>query len=317
MKAAIRSSHALLQTLGLTTELADDTQDFPTLVPGAFARRMAPGDAADPLLRQVLASPAERLNDPEFSIDPLQETAPGSGYERAPGLLQKYHGRALLITTGACAVHCRYCFRRHFPYAEHRGDQFSGALDTIAADSSVEEVILSGGDPLMLEDEPLQRLIERIERIEHVQRLRVHTRMPVVLPSRVTTSLLDSLSGTRLDTVVVIHANHANELDDDTARALACLSNAGLPLLNQAVLMRGVNDRIDTQVALCKKLFAQRVLPYYLHLTDPVAGTSHFFLTRARAMEIYAGMQAKLSGYLLPRLVQEVPGKASKVIVSG
>jgi EF-P beta-lysylation protein EpmB len=282
------------------------------VTPG-FLARMRRGDANDPLLRQVLPLDAELDEQGGYVADPLQERE----YTRAPGLLQKYAGRALLITTQACAIHCRYCFRREFPYSEQHEDQgsarFRTALAAIAADESIEEVILSGGDPLSLSDIRLTALTDALQAIPHVRRLRVHTRQPIVLPSRVDAGLLAWLRSIRLPTVFVLHANHANEIDHSVRAACASLRGAGITLLNQSVLLRGVNDQVDTLAHLSRALFDAGVTPYYLHLPDRVRGTAHFDVPEPEALRLVAGLTARLSGYLVPRLVREVPGAASKV----
>ena len=317
LRCAIRTTQELLDFVAVTLPESLATPDFATLVPRGFAARMEVGNADDPLLRQVLALGAEQVEVVGFVKDPLMETSGQLSVNPAAGLIQKYHGRALLIATGGCAVHCRYCFRRHFPYADQRQDQLQDALTIVRSDVSIEEIILSGGDPLLLDDKALGALIDELADIEHLQRLRIHTRIPVVLPERVTAKLIDMLQTCRLRCVVVIHANHANELDATTARALGSLKTAGLWLLNQSVLLHGVNDSVARQTELAKKLFAQGVQPYYLHLPDRVAGTHHFFVEDAAAIQIYAGMQANLPGYLIPKLVREIPGEAAKRIVSG
>ncbi len=322
LRQAIRSSAELLAFVGVSDadELAASdfptmaSSDFPTMVPRGFAARMQPGNRQDPLLRQVLAVSAEQQDVAGFVADPLQEN---TSFSSTPGLIHKYKGRALLITNGACAINCRYCFRRHFPYAEHRPSQLQGALDTVAADASIEEIILSGGDPLLLDDDALGRLVDQLADIDHLQRLRIHSRIPVVLPERVTEALLRLLQNCRLRCVMVIHANHGNELDDTTARALSQIAASGTWLLNQTVLLRGVNDSAASQIALAKALFSQGVQPYYLHMPDRVAGTAHFYVDDAAALTVYRDMQANLPGYLLPKLVREVPGDAAKRIVSG
>jgi EF-P beta-lysylation protein EpmB len=267
-------------------------------------------------LRQVLATTHEQTDAPGFVRDPLQEQSDHNLIHPAPGLLHKYHGRALLITTGACAINCRYCFRRHFPYADHQQSRHEKALAAVQNDESIEEIILSGGDPLLLDDSALQRLVDSLAHMSHLQRLRIHTRIPVVLPARVTQALVEMLSTARLNVVVVIHSNHAQELDAATARSLAALSNAGIHLLNQAVLLKGVNDNLPAQIALAKKLFSQRVMPYYLHLPDRVAGTTHFFINDNDAVKLHRNMQAHLPGYLVAKLVREQAGELSKTIVS-
>jgi EF-P beta-lysylation protein EpmB len=273
---------------------------------------MRRGDAGDPLLRQVLPLDAELDETPGYLPDPLGER----GARRAPQLLQKYAGRALLITTQACAVHCRYCFRREFPYAEATpeagGGRWSESLEVIAQDSSLEEVILSGGDPLSLSDARLAQLTDALARIPHVQRLRVHTRQPIVLPSRVDRGLLSWLRGIRLPVVVVLHANHAAEIDDDVRAATAALRTAGVTLLNQSVLLRGVNDEVDALQRLSVALIDAGVMPYYLHVPDRVRGTAHFDVDERVASQLVDELRARLSGYLVPRLVREIPGAVSK-----
>jgi EF-P beta-lysylation protein EpmB len=247
---------------------------------------------------------------PGFVVDPVGDAAA----TRHAGLLQKYDGRVLLIATGTCAVHCRYCFRRHFPYDEAPRllVDCRPALDGIAADSSLREVILSGGDPLALVDATLAALVEQLEAIPHLRRLRIHTRLPIVIPERVTTDLVTVLQGSRLTPIVVVHANHANEIDRQVAAALAKLADAGVLLLNQAVLLAGVNDSVEAQAALCERLIDIRVLPYYLHQLDRVAGAAHFEVPIANGLRIMEQLRARLPGYAVPRYVQEVPGAPSK-----
>jgi EF-P beta-lysylation protein EpmB len=281
----------------------------------SYLARMRRGDANDPLLRQVLPLADELLETPGYGADPLEEHAA----TRAPGLLQKYSGRALLITTQACAIHCRYCFRREFPYsaqqenAEEGATRFRAALDVIAGDTSIEEVILSGGDPLSLSDARLTRITDAIAGMRHVQRIRVHTRQPIVLPSRVDGGLLTWLRGVKRPTVFVLHTNHPNEIDSEVRAACAKLRATGVTLLNQSVLLRGVNDDVETLARLSRALMDAGVVPYYLHLPDRVRGTAHFDVAEARAQELIEGLSARLSGYLVPRLVREVPGAPYKV----
>jgi len=290
-------------------------RDFPLRVPRGFVARMRPGDPADPLLLQVLPTAAELVAAPGYSIDPLAESDEAAAFSPLPGLLQKYRGRALLLVTGACGIHCRYCFRRHFPYGEHapRGEGRDRALHWLAANPGVEEVILSGGDPLAVSDEKLARLVEGLDAVPNLRRLRVHTRMPVVLPERVDAALLDWLGGTRLSTVVVLHANHAQEIDGAVVAAIGRLRAAGATVLNQAVLLAGVNDSVAAQCDLSRALFDAGALPYYLHLLDRVAGAAHFEVGESRARELLRGVMAELPGYLVPRLVREVPGAPYKV----
>lgn len=235
----------------------------------------------------------------------------------APGVLHKYRGRALVLVTGACGVHCRYCFRRHFPYADHTrwGDGWGRVLDWLAASPDVEEVILSGGDPLAVGDDRLADLAVGLAAIPHLRRLRVHTRMPVILPERVDEALLSWLGHSRLRPVVVLHANHARELDGTVGGAIARLRASGATVLNQAVLLAGINDTVAAQCDLARQLFELGALPYYLHLLDRVAGAAHFEVSEARARELLRGVMAELPGYLVPRLVREVPGAPCKVPV--
>ena len=249
-----------------------------------------------------------------FGPDPVGDLAA----HKAPGVLHKYHGRVLLTATGACAIHCRYCFRRHFPYAEANAsaEHWREALDYVALHPDVREVILSGGDPLTLSDRRLAEFVQTIEDIPHVERLRLHTRLPVVLPERVTQELCAWLSDTRLKTVVVIHANHAQELDETTHLACKRLADSGATLLNQSVLLRGVNDSVAALTHLSEALFAAGVLPYYLHLLDRVQGAAHFDVNEEVARQLLLGLNSRLPGYLVPRLVREVPGAPGKELVA-
>ncbi|CAL1239951.1 EF-P beta-lysylation protein EpmB [Candidatus Methylocalor cossyra] len=304
----------LLGFLGLEAAafpaLREATGRFPFRVTRCYAARMKKGDPADPLLRQVLPLAAELAERPGFSADPVGDLRAVS----LPGMLQKYHGRALLITTGACAIHCRYCFRREFPYgAQHLGQRAEReVLARIAGDRSLREIILSGGDPLVLGDESLGRLIGALAEIPHLQRLRLHTRLPLVLPSRVTAELVRVLTDTRLPTVVVVHANHPAEFDEAVREGLDRLRAAGLVLLNQSVLLRGVNDDPDTLIRLSEVLLAHGVLPYYLHLLDRVRGAGHFEVPEERARELVRVLRERLPGYLVPRLVREEAGRPFK-----
>lgn len=294
--------------------MAADAGDFAMLVPRSYADRMRPGDAADPLLRQVLPLEAEHRAVAGFNADPVGDLAS----EADRGLLQKYQGRVLLVLTGACAVNCRYCFRRHYPYAQASAGprQWADAIEAIAADPSIEEVILSGGDPLMLDDGPLGELSAAIAQIAHVRRLRIHTRLPIVLPERVTESLTAWLAQSQLAKVVVVHANHANELAGGVPAALARLSSAGAMLLNQAVLLRGVNDSVAAQRNLSERLLEVGVLPYYLHQLDRVSGAAHFEVPVAEGLEIVQEMRASMPGYLVPRYVQEIAGEPNKRVLA-
>ena len=313
-----RRPSELLKALDLdgsqTPDLDTLAAEFPQRVPRAFAARMERGNPDDPLLRQVLPLLREQADTPGYTCDPLKE----SDASRQPGIIHKYHGRVLLITTGACAIHCRYCFRRHFPYQEHHraGRQWQESLDYIRQDPSITEVILSGGDPLVLNDERLRELIRALQDIAHLRRLRIHTRLPVVLPSRITTELLQTLESSRLRCSIVIHCNHPNELDSEVGTALRALQQSGVSLFNQTVLLRGVNDRVDTLAALSESLFDMGVMPYYLHLLDPVAGSAHFDLPETRARQLYHALLERFPGYLAPRLVREQASLAYKTTIT-
>lgn len=315
----VRDPAELLALVGLdpsTYALGSDASGaFPLRVPRGFVARMRRGDPHDPLLRQVLPLDEESRISQGFALD-----AVGDGAARAaPGVLQKYRGRALLIATGSCAVHCRYCFRRHFPYAEENAarDGWGESLRLIAADASVDEVILSGGDPLALATTKLAELTEALARITHIKRLRIHSRLPVVLPERIDTGLLQWLSSLPWPVTLVIHANHANEFDTSVDLALGALRSAGVHLLNQAVLLRGVNDSVDALADLSGRGFQAGVLPYYLHQLDRVAGVAHFEVPDARALALHSSLAARLSGYLVPRLVREVAGDPGKRPLQG
>lgn len=320
LACAVTDPRELLAALGLPAELIEPAQQaaqsFGLRVTRSFLARMRHGDVHDPLLRQVLPLGEELLETTGFTPDPLEEQAA----RRAPQLLQKYAGRALLITTEACAIHCRYCFRREFPYSlpdtTSRGGRWGEALEVIAQDASIEEVILSGGDPLSLSDARLTQLTDALIDIPHVKRLRVHTRQPVVLPSRVDDGLLAWLRGIRLPMVVVLHINHPNEIDAEVRAACAALRSTGVTLLNQSVLLRGVNDDVDTLQRLSVALIEAGVLPYYLHLQDRVRGTAHFEVDERVAQQLIDGLMRRLSGYLVPKLVREVAGAASKLPLS-
>lgn len=303
----------LARLLGIDPELISPAAraSFALRVPRAFVARMVPGDPRDPLLLQVLPSRREEEHVEGFGVDPVAEL----DRSPQPGLLHKYHGRVLWVLSGACAIHCRYCFRRHFPYGDHLGGPTARqqVLDHLRGDPTIREVILSGGDPLSLDDGRLAELAHEIAAIEHVERLRVHTRLPVVIPSRVDEALLEWLTGTRLTPVVVLHVNHANELDADVAAAIGRLRERGVTLLNQAVLLAGVNDRVEALVELSERLFAAGVLPYYLHQLDRVDGAAHFEVEDSRALALVTQVAARLPGYLVPRLVRDDGVAAAKV----
>lgn len=292
------------------TLLPNGDTGFAVRVPREFIARMRHGDMDDPLLAQVLPRAAELLQTPGYQQDALGEHAARA----ARGVLAKYQGRALLVATGACAVNCRYCFRRHFPYGQETASssRWRQAIEHIAGDTGVNEVILSGGDPLALATPKLAELTDGLARVGHVRRLRIHSRLPVVLPSRVDHGLLEWIRRLPWPVIMVIHANHANELDDSVAAACAMLRDAGVTLLNQSVLLRGVNDCSAALAALSEALFACGVLPYYLHQLDRVQGTAHFEVDDARALSLHKELRERLSGFLVPRLVREIAGEAAK-----
>lgn len=314
LKEAVRSVPELLRLLNLSQHpiaaRADQNPHFPIRVPLSYVRRMTPGDPNDPLLLQVLPQTIEQQPSAGFTDDPLQEKQ----HNPVPGLVHKYPGRALLITTQACAVHCRYCFRQHFPYADNRltSRQWQPALDYLRQRPDIHEIILSGGDPLSLDNKALAELIGALEQIPHLTTLRFHSRTPIVLPARIDPGLLDLLEGTRLNTVMVLHANHARELTSELHPALTALRIKGTMLLNQTVLLKSINDRADTLAELSHALFSQGVMPYYLHVLDPVAGAAHFDIPDSEARGLWQQLQAQLPGYLVPRLVREVPGDDHK-----
>ena len=303
---------ALLDLAHLADSLLPNADTgFALRVPRGFVARMRRGDVRDPLLLQVLPQTAELGEVPGFTRDAVGDLAARA----ANGVLHKYEGRALLIATGSCAVHCRYCFRRHFPYAQETAAAkgWHEAVEHLRADASISEAILSGGDPLSLATPKLAELTDALATIPHLTRLRIHTRLPIVLAERVDDELLRWLASVSWPVAIVLHGNHANELDADVASACARLRTTGATLLNQAVLLRGVNDSADALAALSERLFACGVLPYYLHQLDRVAGVAHFAVDDRRACELIDDLRARLPGYLLPRLVREVAGAPYKL----
>ncbi len=316
MKSAIRDAGELCRELELPADLASmaAAASFRVFAPRGYVAKMVPGDPDDPLLLQVLPRVAETSDASGFVQDPVGDL----DASRAPGLIQKYRGRVLLIATGACAVHCRYCFRRHFPYeaTPRTLEAWRPAIDQISKDNSIEEVILSGGDPLTLVDSLLEQLVGELERIPHLKRLRIHSRLPVVIPERVSDELLAWLTGSRLTPFVVIHSNHAREIQGDVATALSKLIHAGIPVLNQSVLLRGVNDDVESLVELSRALVNLRVVPYYLHQLDRVAGATHFEVPVDRGLQLIEQLRSQLPGYAVPRYVQEIAGELSKRVLA-
>jgi EF-P beta-lysylation protein EpmB len=316
LKKSYTRPEDLLSALQLdASAYADDIkarQLFSMRVPRPFVQQMNIGDPNDPLLRQVLPLVDEFRVEPGFHKDPLEEQS-----SPANGLLHKYHGRVLLILQGGCAINCRYCFRRHFPYDELTISQrqIDDTLDYIKQNPEVNEVILSGGDPLMAKDERLHKLVRELEALPQLTRLRIHSRLPVVIPSRLTDGLLTSLTQSRLQVVLVIHANHANEISNDLSAALKKWHNAGIHVLNQSVLLKGVNDSSEALCRLSETLFRANVLPYYLHQLDKVEGASHFEVSDDKAQQLWLDMTRQLPGFLVPKLVREQARKPSKTAI--
>lgn len=311
---AISSPAELISILGLEHDLSTSilsSASFKLKVPRHYVNKMHYGDPLDPLLRQVLPILNENalsgLTDPVGDLQSMP----------TPGLHHKYHGRALMITTGACAIHCRYCFRRHYPYEQSstKPKHLEQALEYLAEHKEIKEVILSGGDPLVLDDSKISNIIKALENIKHIEWLRIHTRLPIVLPSRITNTLLENFSQSRFRITLVVHANHANELSDDEFIAFKNLQQHGVTLLNQSVLLKGVNDSASELIKLSEKLHDFGVLPYYLHCFDPVKGAMHFDVDTNRAVDIIQHMRNHLPGFLVPKLVKEEQGKASKTVI--
>lgn len=318
MRSAVRDPVALCRMLRLPPKFEAGAilgaRQFPVFAPRGYIARMVTGDPADPLLRQVLPLATEADGVDGFSTDPVGD----SQATLQPGLIHKYHGRVLMVTTGACAVHCRYCFRRHFPYADTPPGRaaWTPALQQIAADRTVSEVVLSGGDPLTLVDGMLAELVDRLDQVDHVRRVRLHSRLPIMIPERVTVGLLDVFRQTRLATIVVVHANHPAELDRSVCDALSLLVAAGIPVLNQSVLLRGVNDSVDVLEQLCLRLVENRVIPYYLHQLDRVQGAAHFEVSTGQGRQLLEALRARLPGYAVPRYVADLPGQPSKTVLA-
>ena len=312
---AVRDPAELCALLELPEELHRQAkaamETFPLRVPRGFVARMEKGNPDDPLLRQVMPLNDELNIVPGYNHDPVGDMAASV----QPGILHKYHGRLLMITTGACAIHCRYCFRRHFPYSEENPSRngWQTSIDYIRNDVSINEIILSGGDPLLLDTRRLKQLGKQLDAIPQLTRLRIHSRLPVVLPERIDAELLDWLGTMRLKPVLVIHANHARELNSEVAKNLDQLHRNGVALLNQTVLLHGVNDDVTVLQRLSERLFELHVQPYYLHLLDKVAGAAHFQVETERAKQLVNGLRRQLPGYLVPTLVREIEGAPNKV----
>lgn len=313
---AIREPAELLNYLNLPDSLLEGaeaaSESFALRVPRGYCQRIEKGNPGDPLLRQILPLDAELNQDIHFTLDPVADLAA----MKVPGLLHKYHGRVLIITTPVCAVHCRYCFRRHFPYQENRAEQdWQQAVDYIHDHSDIHEVILSGGDPLSLTEAKLKKLTDKLIHIPHIKTLRIHTRQPIVLPERVNNEFLAWIDSLPWKVVMVLHCNHANEIDTSVARALDELQQHQVTLLNQSVLLKGVNDNTEVLINLSEMLFTHHVLPYYLHLLDKVQGAQHFYIENDKATQLLREVRQHLPGYLVPKLVREIAGEKSKTAV--
>jgi EF-P beta-lysylation protein EpmB len=286
---------------------------FPVRVPMSFIKRMKKGDINDPLLRQVMPLSEEFIVTNGYLVDPLEEHD-----TVAEGLLHKYKNRVLMIVKSACAINCRYCFRRHFPYEDNSPNKrrWQSALEYISQHSEISEVIFSGGDPLMANDDHLSWLVAQIEQISHVTRLRIHSRLPVVIPNRITKKFVKLLSGSRLKPTIVLHINHPNEINQELIEAIEPLRLARIPLFNQSVLLKGINDKAETLVNLSETLFDAGIQPYYLHMFDPVQGAAHFDVSEKESVEIAKAMLASLPGFLMPKLVREIAGQANKTPIN-
>ncbi len=317
VKSMICSLDELCEALDLSLADLDACyqaeQDFPVKVPLGYLKRIKKRDAHDPLLLQVLPQATE-VGDTLFVVDPLEEQR----FSPVPGLIHKYHGRVLLISNPACAIHCRYCFRRHFPYQNNTPGlkNWSKAFDYIRGNGTVREVIFSGGDPLLSSDAFLQQLLGQLVGIRHVTTLRFHTRLPVVIPQRVTDQLLQIITATQLKVVMVLHINHINEISAEVVEAVKLLQSHDVRLLNQSVLLKGVNDTDTAQVSLLEKLHQLDIQAYYLHTLDRVKGAEHFLVSDMEAVKLYQQLMRQLPGYMLPKLVRELPNENSKKLLS-
>ncbi len=316
LATAIKSVDELLAFVGISDHpdaMHDEFKQFPLRVPVHYANKIEHGNIDDPLLKQVLPNTQELEFTPGYTTDPLAEQTAAP----APGIIHKYHGRVLLMLTGACAIHCRYCFRRHFPYEEHRPSkpEQQQTLDYLTNHPSINEVIFSGGDPLAVNDKHLEQWLQAFAAIPHITRLRFHTRLPAVIPERITDELITLLTASNKQLVFVFHINHPNELCDDIAIAVAKLKNAGITVFNQTVLLNDVNDNAATLANLSEYLFRAGILPYYLHVLDKVAGAAHFNTSLNRSRQIYTELSQLLPGYLLPKLVQERAGEPAKTLL--
>ena len=297
-----------------TSQDCKNQSSFPVRVPREFVSRMKKGDLNDPLLKQILPTPDEILTMPGFINDPVGDIKAMT----ETGVIHKYHGRVLLIVTGSCSINCRYCFRRNFPYSDFQltTTKHLAAIHYIETHQDISEVILSGGDPLLLSDNKLLDLIQKIDHIPHIKRIRIHSRIPIVLPSRITAELCNKLSTIKKDLIMVVHSNHANELNHAVNLACNLLKKANITLLNQAVLLKGINDSANQLFILSEKLFSFNIMPYYLHLLDKATGTAHFEVDKDQAIHLMDKIKKRLPGYLVPKLVREQAGVANKIIIT-
>jgi EF-P beta-lysylation protein EpmB len=318
MKWAIRDISELGRKLNLPestiTSIGQSVEQFSLFAPLPYLSRIEPGQTDDPLLLQVLPQAAEDISPPDFSNDPLGEQAATID----SGLLKKYRKRVLVIASGACAINCRYCFRRHFPYetSPKSDSQWEATIEKVESDESINEVILSGGDPLVLIDDKLESVFNRLNSIKHLRRIRIHTRLPVVIPQRVTDRFIEILDQSRLQVFFVVHINHPNEIDDFVAQQLGRIRTVATGLLNQSVLLKKVNDDAEVLIALSERLLDVGVLPYYLHQLDEVTGTSHFQVDVEQGRAIIKEMRAHLPGYAVPRYVKEIAGQPNKTVLA-
>lgn len=307
----------LLKKLHLSAEQMSFSEkavaSFSFKVPVAYVDKIQKAKPDDPLLQQIFPVQQETQLTSGYISDPLDE----ANSTCQPGLLQKYQGRALLLVTSNCAINCRYCFRRTYPYEEkgYNWSQIEENIQRIEKDKSINEIILSGGDPLSLSNEQLSQIITRLNTISHLKRLRIHSRIPVVEPQRINNGLIDTLELSQLQIIMVLHVNHAQEIGADSQQSLLKLYQKKIILLNQSVLLKGVNNNVDSLIALSEALIDNQIIPYYLHLLDKVQGSAHFFISDVAAIELYQQLRKKLPGYMLPRLVREIPGEASKTSI--
>lgn len=315
---AVRDPAELCRLLELPPSLAEAarraTGGFSLMVPRTYLSRIRVGDSSDPLLLQVLPTEDELSRPPQFTLDPVGE----ADSALSGGVLWKYQNRVLMVTTGVCSVHCRFCFRRHFPYedAVRAERRWQTALERIASEPSIHEVILSGGDPLSLSDGLLGSLVDSLNSIPHLRRLRIHTRQPILVPQRVTDGLLDKLRASRLTAIVVLHINHPAEIDRAVEEGIGRLVDAGVPVLQQGVLLRGINDDVEALAELYERLVDLRIMPYYLHQLDRVAGAAHFEVPEEEGLRLIEQLRARLPGYAVPRYVREIAGAANKVVLA-